>query len=166
MANLACCRSAYPDGAPSATLILLRSAHLTKPAFLFQSVGKLISEGAPPRRRGGAGGTHASPPSGVPGWEGGHKKSQAQWAVSVRYANIWKLTVLRCCGNHARVRVDLHVSTWGSFSDLSSWRISPVVEALIPTARRRQHLTAHSSQHENRAPFVCGCLYVKISRGL
>ena len=45
---------------------LLRSAHLTKPAFLFQSVGKLISEGAPPRRRGGAGGTHASPPSGVP----------------------------------------------------------------------------------------------------
>ena len=22
----------------------------------------------------GAGGTHASPPSGVPGWEGGHKK--------------------------------------------------------------------------------------------
>ena len=40
----------------------------------------------------------------------------------------------------ARVRVDLHVSTWGSFSDLSSWRISPVVEALIPTARRRQHL--------------------------
>ena len=30
----------------------------------------------------------------------------------------------------------------GSFSDLSSWRISPVVEALIPTARRRQHLLA------------------------
>ena len=28
--------------------VLLRSAHLTKPAFLFQSVGKLISEGAPP----------------------------------------------------------------------------------------------------------------------
>ena len=40
----------------------------------------------------------------------------------------------------ARVCVDLHVSTWGSFSDLSSWRISPIVEALIPTARRRQHL--------------------------
>ena len=42
--------------------------------FLSPTVGKLISEGAPPRRRGGAGGTHASPPSGVPGWEGGHKK--------------------------------------------------------------------------------------------
>ena len=45
----------------------------------------------------------------------------------------------------ARVRVDLHVSTWGSFSDLSSWRISPVVEALIPTARRRQHLILRST---------------------
>ena len=32
----------------------------------------------------------------------------------------------------------------GSFSDLSSWRISPVVEALIPTARRRQHLTVEA----------------------
>ena len=32
----------------------------------------------------------------------------------------------------------------GSFSDLSSWRISPVVEALIPTARRRQHLVFFS----------------------
>ena len=31
--------------------VLLRSAHLTKPAFLFQSVGKLISEGAPPEGR-------------------------------------------------------------------------------------------------------------------
>ena len=35
----------------------------------------------------------------------------------------------------------------GSFSDLSSWRIPPVVEALcIPTARRRQHLL---SRHVN-----------------
>ena len=35
----------------------------------------------------------------------------------------------------ARVRVDLHVSTCGPFSDLSSWRISPVVDALIPRRR-------------------------------
>ena len=50
----------------------------------------------------------------------------------------------------ARVRVDLHVSTWGSFSDLSSWRISPVVEALIPAARRRQHL--QGNLHQEHTP--------------
>ena len=128
-----------------------RTSHLSAAAalpskesvFLFQSVGKLISEGAPPRRRGGAGGTHASPPSGVPGWEGGHKNTSPRGSLCAVCESL-KTHSSEMLWQSARVRVDLHVSTWGSFSDLSSWRISPVVEALIPTARRRQHLIYQS----------------------
>ena len=70
------------------------------------------------------------------------QKTQAQGAVSVRYTRIsensqfWDVVTFIATLVISATKFTLV----GSFSDLSSWRISPVVEALIPTARRRQHL--------------------------
>ena len=115
MANLACRRSAYPDGAPSATLILLRSAHLTKPAFLFQSVGKLISEGAPPE-----GGEERVEPTLLPpreslGGRVGTKNTSPRGSLCAVRESL-KTHSSEMLWQSARVRVDLHVSTWGLFA--------------------------------------------------